>query len=323
MAVFQKEVIAMYSVGMIGAGLIAPRHIAAVAAHPDTVLTAVADLCEDRARAAAEPCGAAVYTDYRVMLDQAKPDIVIINLPHALHEACVLACAERGIHILLEKPMSVSYASCLRMIDACRRNHVFLQIGHIQRYMPHNRAARMLIESGNLGSLVMLCDQRTINYFVPTRPAWFFRRETAGGGIWMNYGAHSLDKLCYLTNSRVASVTGSCTWCAENADVDGSAQVLARTESGVSETISLCGYSVVPQDETMIYLTNGSLRLHTGRGLWLSQGGEYVPVEIDSSYLPFNAQWNDFIEGIRCGCLMHCSGEYAADIIRHIESVWT
>lgn len=313
----------MLRVGMIGAGIIAPRHLAAIAEHPDTKLVCAADLCEERAQKAAQPYNAAVYTDYLTMLDQAKPDIVIVNLPHALHESCVTACAERGIHILLEKPMSVSYESCTRMIDACKRNNVFLQIGHIQRYMPHNRAARALIESGSLGDLVMLCDQRTINYFAPTRPAWFFDRKIAGGGIWMNYGAHSLDKLCYLTNSRVANVTGSCTWGVENTDVDASAQVLARTESGVSETISLCGYSVVPQDETMIYLTNGSLRLHTGRGLWLSKDGEYVPVEIDSQYLPFNAQWHDFIEGLYQGKPLHCSGEYAADIIRHIESVWT
>ncbi len=313
----------MFRVGMIGAGLIAPRHISAVNAHPDTILTAVADLCEDRARAAAAPCGAAAYRDYLTLLDQEKPDIVIINLPHALHESCVAACAQRGIHILLEKPMSISYASCQRMISVCRANRVLLQIGHIQRYMPHNRAAKRLIESGRLGHLVMLCDHRTISYFVPSRPAWFFRQETAGGGIWLNYGAHSLDKLCYLTNSRIASVTGSCTYYAENADVDASAQVLARTENGISEAVTLCGYSVVPQDETMIYLTNGSLRLHTGRGLWLSQGGDYVPVEIDRDLLPFHAQWNDFIEGIRQGFILHCSGEYAADIIRHIESIWT
>ena len=59
---------------------------------------------------------------------------------------------KKGIHILLEKPMSASYASCLRMNEACEKNGVLLQVGHVQPYFPQNRAARALIESGKLGA---------------------------------------------------------------------------------------------------------------------------------------------------------------------------
>lgn len=49
--------------------------------------------------------------------------------------------------------MSISYASCLRMNEACEKNGVLLQVGHVQRYIPQNRAARALIESGKLARL--------------------------------------------------------------------------------------------------------------------------------------------------------------------------
>ena len=176
----------MFSVGMIGAGIIGASHLAAVAGHPDTRLAAVADIAPGRAQQAAAPYGAHAYESYEEMLEREKLELVIINLPHGLHEACVLACAEKGTHILLEKPMSISYASCLRMNEACEKNGVLLQVGHVQRYIPQNRAARALIESGKLGALAMISDLRTNNYFQPGRPRWFLEKAMAGGGISIN-----------------------------------------------------------------------------------------------------------------------------------------
>lgn len=86
----------------------------------------------------------------------------------------------KGIHILLEKPMSVSYASCLRMNEACEKNGVLLQVGHVQRYIPQNRAARALIESGKLGALAMISDLRTNNYFRPAVRAGFWKKRWLG-----------------------------------------------------------------------------------------------------------------------------------------------
>lgn len=312
----------MISVGMIGTGSIAPLHANAIRAHPETNLSAVADLSMDRAQKTAAPFGAAVYTDYREMLDRETLDVVIINLPHALHEEAAIACAEHGVHILLEKPMSISFASCNRIIDACKNADVLLQIGHVQRYMQENQACRAIIESGELGELVMINDMRTTNYFEPSRPKWFLSKEMAGGGIWMNYGAHALDKLCYLTGSRIASVNGACTYHNTESDVDGSAQVLARTQNGITAAISLCGYAVVPVHETTIYLSKGSLRMLNGEGLWKTTGTSYEQVDTSQYPDPFSAQWNDFIAGIQSGHILHCDGNYASDIIAHIESIW-
>ena len=312
----------MRNVCMIGAGAIAAEHLAALDACGEARLLAVADLDAQRAGAAAAKRGARVYTDYREMLRREAPDAVIVNLPHALHEACVLACAGAGADILLEKPMSTTYASCLRMIDACQRAGVLLQVGHIQRYMPHNRAARALIESGALGALAMVCDLRTNPYFTPERPRWFLRKETAGGGISMNYAAHSLDKLCYLTDSALASVQGACTYLAPGADVDGSAQMLVRMESGVSACVSLCGYRAPQVNETLLYFSDGVLRLRTGVSLEISRGGAFEAVDASAWPDAFAAQWQDFLAAVRSRRVVHGTGDYAAAIVRAIEGLY-
>lgn len=313
----------MLSVGMIGAGSIAPYHLAALDAHPDTKLCAVADLNATRSKEAAEPYGAAAYTDYLEMLDREKPDAVIINLPHGLHEECAIACAQRGIHMLLEKPMSVSGQSCRRINEACRKTGTLLQIGHVQRYDPSNQGAKALIESGELGRIVMINDQRTTNYFSDDRPRWFLKKDLAGGGIWINYGAHAIDKLCYLTDSRVASITGSCTY-PDEFDVDGSAQAMIRMENGISATVSICGYAVVPMHETMIYMTKGSIRLRPFSSLWVCREGDKEYQRVDTGTYPkaFFAQWNDFVAGIQQGRILHCDGEYGTHIMEQIEQLW-
>ncbi|MBD5093052.1 MAG: Gfo/Idh/MocA family oxidoreductase [Subdoligranulum sp.] len=312
----------MFSVGMIGAGSIGASHLAAVEHHPDTRLVAVADIVWERAQKAAAPYGASAYSRYEEMLEKEHPQLVIINLPHGLHETCVLTCAQFGAHMLLEKPMSVSHKSCVRMETACKAADVLLQVGHVQRYIPQNRAVRAMIETGRLGELAMICDLRTNNYFTPKRPRWFLNRAMAGGGISMNYAAHSLDKIQYLTQSSIERMTGSCTYLQPETDVDGSAQMLLQTQSGVSASVSLCGYSVVPKDETMLFFSRGALRLHTGSDVAFTVGGTYE--EIDCTCYPnaFDAQWADFISGVRQGRILHCDSAYGAAIIKWIEQLY-
>ena len=312
----------MISVGIIGAGIISKAHVKAIKGHGDSKIVAVADIVLERAQAIAEEWGANSYTDYLEMLDKEQLDIVIVNLPHALHEPCVLACAARKVNVLLEKPMSVSEESCKRMVAACEEAGVLLKVGHVQRYDPANRAAREIIESGELGELVMVHDMRSANYFVPSRPKWFLKKETAGGGIWINLGAHCLDKLCYLTGSTIASIAGQCTWLQEDVDVDGSAQAFVKTTSGVSGVISLCGYSVAPSNETQICLTKGSIRLVTSLSVTVHQNGETREVDISRFPSMFDAQWEDVVKSLECGKVIHNDGRYAGHIIRNIEALW-
>ncbi|MBQ2866051.1 MAG: Gfo/Idh/MocA family oxidoreductase [Clostridia bacterium] len=313
----------MLNIGVIGAGIISGRHFKAIAAHNDTRLAAVADIDRQKALKAAEEYGAEAFDDYGEMLSRCRLDAVVINLPHALHESCAVYCAQKGVHVFLEKPMSISFDSCLRIIDACRENGVLLQIGHVQGYDRYNRTAKAVIDSGKLGRLVMLTDRRSADYFTSSRPRWFLSKQTAGGGIWLNYGAHALDKLCYLTSSRIRSISGQCTY-PEGLDVDGSAQALAVTENGVSASISICGYKVSPFHETHIYLTEGEILLRPFESVQVKAADdeEFKPVAPIDCPDAFASQWADFVSGIKQGRILRCGGEYGAHIIKFVEQLW-
>ncbi len=313
----------MISFGIIGAGIIVEAHLKAIRERSDILLKAVCDRDEKKARKAAEPFGAKVYLDYSEMLEKEKLDAVIINLPHFLHEPCVAECAAHGIHILCEKPMSVSAESCRRMTKICHDANVVLQIGHVQRYASEVKAARDLIRQGAIGAPLLINDMRYDNYFLPQRPRWFLDKKLSGGGVMINLGAHAIDKILCLTDSDVETVTGYVTYARPEFDVEGSAQAFLTMKNGTTATITLCGYAVDGYyNVTTIFGSKGYLRMNCSESLWLSQeSGELEPIDLSSYAEPFVAQLEDFMKALQ-GAPVVCSGEYGTQIIETIEKLY-
>lgn len=125
---------------------------------PECTLVAVADADEaGRAQAVKRLRVPQGYADYRKMLDTEKPDIVSIA-PRWLDQHCdmVVAAAQRGIHIYLEKPMCRSLEEADRMVEACQEHNVKLAIAFQTRYSPKLQAVRDLIWDGKLGKILEL-----------------------------------------------------------------------------------------------------------------------------------------------------------------------
>ena len=96
-------------IGLIGAGGIAGAHVAGYLRNPDKVVfAAVADAVIDNAVRRAVDTGAAIFTDYQKMLDEADIDAVDICLPHHLHKDAIVAAAKAGKHVLCEKPLCLT-----------------------------------------------------------------------------------------------------------------------------------------------------------------------------------------------------------------------
>ena len=115
--------------------------------------------------------------------------------------------------------MAASSQDCKAMIKAAEENNVKLMIGHIQRYFSSNRKAREIIRSGQLGRLVSITDTRNVYYFHDKRPGWFLDKEMSGGGIFINLGAHCLDKIKFVTDSKIKSIAGKASYYEERFNV--------------------------------------------------------------------------------------------------------
>lgn len=159
-------------VGFIGTGrkkdrpdltgfFMAYQHAAGYLALPDACeLVACADIVRDNAAAFAAFAGIAesgIYTDYRAMLREARPDVVsICTWPH-LHAPMVLDCARAGLRAIhCEKPMSDSWGAARLMAQECHRHGVLLTFNHQRRFGGPFVRARELLLAGEIGDLQRL-----------------------------------------------------------------------------------------------------------------------------------------------------------------------
>ncbi len=120
------------SVGVVGVGYLGRFHALIYARHPDVDLVGVVDSDPQRAAAVAAEAGCAAYTEASGLLD--RVDAVSIVVPTTVHLPVARQFLDRGIHVLLEKPIATTVAEGAEIVAAADRARVILQIGHLERF---------------------------------------------------------------------------------------------------------------------------------------------------------------------------------------------
>ena len=250
----------MIKIGLIGAGGIAHAHAEAIKSNNECTVTIVADINEEKARILAQKCDATAITDYRTICNGncEKPDVVMLNLPHFLHKDATIFFLSNGIDVLVEKPMAITKEECEEMMQASEKFGTKLGIGHVQQYVDAHDKIKDIIKSGEYGRLVRITEVRNINYF-ENRSPWFLDKKLSGGGIVMNYCAHTLDKIMYITEETPEDAYAILSNTMNNHDVEEGAQVLVRFSGSISATFSYSGGKVPYEYETHFYFTEGAV----------------------------------------------------------------
>ena len=106
-----------------------------------------------------EPKG---YKDYREMLAEAKPDIVIIATPDHWHALQTIACCKAGAHVLVEKPTGHTINESRAMVKAAKESGVVVQVGLHRRIGPHHVEAMNFLKSGKVGKVGMVRDRKSV-----------------------------------------------------------------------------------------------------------------------------------------------------------------
>lgn len=254
---------------LLGAGAGAEAHAEALAGLPGARLVAVADPDLGRARALAGRWGGVALDAHDAAL--ARPDVeaVCLVVPNHLHAPLALAAAQRGVAVLLEKPLGRDLAEARTIVDACAAHGVPLGLVLQNRFAPEVLALRADLHAGRLGSLVgatvlVRCD-RDDRYFAAG--PWRGRPETAGGGALLIQGIHMLDLLDWLAGP-VAGATASA---ATRKHAIGVEDVLAATLelSGGAPATLLATTAATPEfpARVEVYGTAGSAVVLEARGV--------------------------------------------------------
>jgi len=267
----------MIKIGIVGAGIIAKAHSESIARNSESKLVAVCDIVKERAEVIARPYNAKVFSDYKEMASWGDVDVVILNLPHYLH--CEVSCffLEKGINVFVEKPMAMNVNECDKMIAAAKKHNVSLTVGHVQQYTDAHKYLKEIIKNKKYGKLLRVTEVRNINYF-NNRPEWFLNKKLSGGGIVMNYCAHTLDKLFYLTDSVVKSACSICKNEINDCSIEEGAQILVKLANGVSAMFSYTGSKVPYEYETVFYFENSVIKVGFSTKLTIFEDGKWLTV---------------------------------------------
>lgn len=195
--------------GVVGCGIIGRKHLEAARKAPWIELAAVADLQPAAADAAAREFAAPHrYTDPDALFAQPDIDAVVLATPAAGRADLAVRALRRGKHVLIEKP-SAMHAGELERIREARGDRVVAFGASRFRFLQHARIAAQFVESGRLGELrVVRCRAVKPMGAPPEKepPAWRYRTDMNGGGIWFNWGCYDLDYLFGLTGWRLQPV---------------------------------------------------------------------------------------------------------------------
>jgi predicted dehydrogenase len=178
----------MIRAGVIGVGSIGRHHVRIYNQFDDVQLVAVAEIDEARREGIARRYKIASYADYESMLAGEKLDVVSIAVPTVLHREVTLAALERGVHVLVEKPIAATVEEADEMIRHAEARQLVLTVGHVERFNPALAELKRRLAAGELGRVFQVYGRRLSPF-----PAYI--RDV---GVVMDLATHELDIMRYL-----------------------------------------------------------------------------------------------------------------------------
>ena len=200
---------------LIGCGRIATNHIKAAVANK-LEIAAVCDIVPEKMPELLAKHGLEndksikYYENYLELLDEVKPELVSIATESGVHAEIALACIDRGIHVIIEKPMAMSMQDADEIIRRSEEKQVKVSVCHQNRFNLAVQKTRAALEAGRFGRLshgsIHVRWNRDRNYYdqAPWRGTW-----EQDGGCLMNQCIHGIDLLCWMFGGEVEEVYGA------------------------------------------------------------------------------------------------------------------
>lgn len=319
-------------VAVIGCGAIAEQqHIPSLQRRSDCELVALVDASQERATHLAERFSVPrTYTDWEA-LSSAVVDAAVVALPNNLHMPASVALLERGIHVLVEKPMALSVSECDQVLAAAGRSHATVAIGHVRRFSHASRFAKRAIENGVLGDTLTFDIQDGFVFRWPSYSDYLIRKEKCGGGVLMDLGSHTLDQLMWW----LGEVDSLEYFDDSFGGLEADCRINLTMECGASGTVELSrtrnlpGTAVIRGEkaelEVSLVRNTASLRLRDSEYVLNGAVGvEGLPGSAEQRAVDLiGLQLDDFFAAIRCRREPLVSGDDARRAVALIERCYS
>ncbi|KAB8321239.1 Gfo/Idh/MocA family oxidoreductase [Tolypothrix campylonemoides VB511288] len=222
--------------GLVGTGGIAQAYAQAFETCQIAQLVAVADIRSEAAKAMAERAKCQSFDSHEAMAEGVELDAVIICTPPVTHPEISIYFLERQVHVLCEKPLSISAKSARQMQAVAEKAGVILTMASKFRYAEDVVRAKSIVTSGILGEIVLF--ENAFTAYVDMSPRWNSNPTISGGGVLIDNGTHSVDIVRYFLGpiAEVHVVEGKRV---QQLPVEDTVRIFVKSTSGVMGNIDL------------------------------------------------------------------------------------
>ncbi|PWB60141.1 MAG: oxidoreductase [Bradyrhizobiaceae bacterium] len=286
-------------VGVIGVGVMGSNHARVLSELPGVTLVGIADPERPRRDFISQVLGCEAFADLDALL-AAGVDAVSIAAPTHLHHDIAIACARRGIHILVEKPIASNVAEARAIVTAARHAGVTLMVGHVERFNPAVQVIKDAIRDEDILSIAIT----RVGPFPP---------RMSNVGVVIDLAVHDIDLICWFTDSEIVEVQPQLSSAvAEREDI---ALLQFRTASGVLAHINTNWLTPFKARTVHVatrrkYLIGDLLTRQVTECFGFQPDGSYSMRHLSVGHAePLRAELIDFVSAIREGRSPAVTGE--------------
>ncbi|UCD02642.1 MAG: Gfo/Idh/MocA family oxidoreductase [Candidatus Aenigmatarchaeota archaeon] len=175
-------------VGVIGAGVMGKNHARVYSEMDDVELVGIADSSISAGKTVAKKHGCPHYVDYKKFIEKEKPEAVSLCVPTSLHYKIAKDVIDRGLHLLVEKPITKSVKDAEELVLLAKKRGIKLAVGHIERFNPAVQELKKLIDRGKLGHVTSILARR-VGLFPP---------RIKDANVIIDIAVHDIDVFRYL-----------------------------------------------------------------------------------------------------------------------------
>ena len=275
---------------LIGCGAIAVAHTDVLNRLGGNIV-AVCDIDTQKAEKHCERFGIhpKIYSDYRQMLDQEKPDVAHILTPHYLHTEMIVEVLGRNIHCLCEKPLYIKSEEYGVIDEAVKNSKAMLGVCFQHRYIANNQYVKQQVEKeGFEGAAAFQAWHKDATYYASGD--WRGKYATEGGALLINQAMHSIDQLVWFGGmpKRVTANLATHTL-ADCIEAEDTAELFFDYGNGV--------VSQLYATNTAVSNFTGVMNVRTGGGNYefhskqLLKNNEFVVVNMDTVDIDGKSYW--------------------------------
>ena len=182
------------------------------------------------------------YGSWKDMLDHEEMDLVAIFLPHVDCPEAAIYAAEKGVHLLIEKPMTADSTSAMKIVQKASEKNIGLTTPYVWRYHPVVGDIRRLIADGILGRIIGCegrCAAGRLERYIEGGSEWMLDATKSGGGPMYNLGVHWIDLFSYMLDDHVRNALGKNVKVNDEYNIEDNSFAILTFESGVTLNLDI------------------------------------------------------------------------------------